>query len=127
MATVGGEDGAEAVANEGFDFAQPKSFAAVDGLDMAVKTAVACDEALEVGGFVEEGGEEVVVAVGGTIGGGAVGGVGEGCAEFAIFPGGGVDKPAEAVGVDVEVEGAGVGAACGVVACDVGFGELACG
>ncbi|WP_404783516.1 hypothetical protein [Altericista sp. CCNU0014] len=48
----------------------------VDGLDLAIVVAVACDEALEVGGFVEEGGEEVVVAVGGTVRGSAVGGVG---------------------------------------------------
>jgi hypothetical protein len=53
---LGDEDGAEAIANEGF--------AAVDGLDMAIVVAVAGDEALEVGGFVEEGGEEVVVTVG---------------------------------------------------------------
>jgi hypothetical protein len=45
-------------------------------LDMAIIVAVAGDEALEVGGFVEEGGEEVVVAVGEAVGGGAVGGVG---------------------------------------------------
>jgi hypothetical protein len=44
-------------------------------------------------------------------------------AVFAVVPGGGVDVPAEAVGV----EGAGVGAACGVGVCDGGFGELACG
>jgi hypothetical protein len=38
--------------------------------------AVAGDDALEVSGFVENGGEEVVVAVGEAVGGGAVGGVG---------------------------------------------------
>jgi hypothetical protein len=86
--------------------------------------AVAGEDALDVGGFVEEGGEEVVVAVGEAIGGGAVGGVGEDWAVFAVVPGGGVDVPAEAVGVGVE--GAGVGAACGIEACDGGFGELAC-
>ncbi len=43
MASLGGEDGAEAVASEGF--------AAVDSLDMVVVVAVACDDALEVGGF----------------------------------------------------------------------------
>ncbi len=68
MATIGGEDGAEAVAHE--------SLAAVDALDMAIVVAVAGDEALEVGGFVEEGGEEVVVTIGSAVGGGAVGGVG---------------------------------------------------
>jgi hypothetical protein len=40
--------------------------------------------------------------------------------------GGGVDVPAEAVGVGVEVEGACVGATCGVEAHDIGFGELTC-
>jgi hypothetical protein len=70
------EDGAEAVASE--------DFAAVLSLDMAVDreafpkgiVAVAGDEALEVAGFVQDGGEEVVVAVGGAVGGGAVGGIG---------------------------------------------------
>ncbi len=129
MATIGGEDGAEAVADEGIDFALPRSFAAVLGLDMAIVVAVAGDEALEVGGFVEDGGEEVVVTVGGAICGGAVGSVGEGLAVFGVVPGGGIDVPTEAVGVGVGVEdeGAGVGAACGVEACDSGFGELACG
>jgi hypothetical protein len=47
VAAVWGEEGAEAVADEGF--------AAVDGLDMAIVVAVAGDDALEVGGFVEEG------------------------------------------------------------------------
>jgi hypothetical protein len=93
VAAVGGEDGVEAVADE--------DFAAVEGLDMAVVVAVAGDHALEVGGFVQEGGEEVVVAGCNTIGGGAVGGVGEGLGEFAVFPGGGVDEPAETVGVNV--------------------------
>jgi hypothetical protein len=46
-------------------------------------------------------------------------------AVFGVVPGGGVDVPAEAVGVGVE--GAGVGAACGVEACDGGFGKLVCG
>jgi hypothetical protein len=67
VAAVRGEDGAEAVADEGF--------AAVDGLEVVVVVAVACDEALEMAGFVEEGGEEVVVTVGEAVGGGAVGGV----------------------------------------------------
>lgn len=68
VAAVWGEDGAEAVADE--------YFAAVEGLDVGVVVAVACDEALEVGGFVQDGGEEVVVACGKAVGGGAVGGVG---------------------------------------------------
>ncbi len=46
--------------------------------------------------------------------------------EFAVFPGGGVDVPAEAIGVDVKIQGAGVGAACRVEACDGGFCELTC-
>jgi hypothetical protein len=76
VAAVGGEDGAEAVANEGFDFAQPRYFTAVEGLDMGVEVVVVCDDALEVAGFVEDGGEEVVVAGGEAVGGGAVGGIG---------------------------------------------------
>jgi hypothetical protein len=51
---LGDEDGAEAVADEGIDFAQPRSLAVADGLDMAIVVAVAGDDALEVGGFVEE-------------------------------------------------------------------------
>jgi hypothetical protein len=85
-------------------------------LDVAIVVAVAGDEALEVGGFVEEGGEEVVVVVGEAIWGGAVGSVGEGLGEFGVVPGGGVDEPAKAVGVGVE--GAGVGATCGEI-CDL--------
>jgi hypothetical protein len=68
VAAVWGEDGAEAVADEGF--------VVVEGLDMVVVVAVAGDETLEVAGFVEEGCEEVVVAVGEAVGSGAVGGVG---------------------------------------------------
>jgi hypothetical protein len=68
VAAVGGEDG------DGFSASE--DFAAVLGLGMGVVVAVACDEALEVSGFVKEGGEEVVVAVGEAIGGGAVGNVG---------------------------------------------------
>ena len=53
---------------------------------MAIVFAVAGDDALEVSGFVEEGGEEVVVTVGEAIGGGAVGCVGKRCAEFGVVP-----------------------------------------
>jgi hypothetical protein len=62
------------------------------------------------------------VVVGEAVGGGAVGGGCEGLAEFGVIPGGGVDEPAEAVGVGVEIQGA-VVAELG----DLGFGELACG
>lgn len=65
MASIGGKDGAEAIADEGF--------AAVDALDMAIVVAVACDKALEVGGFMEDSGEQVVATVGGAVCGGAVG------------------------------------------------------
>ena len=79
-----GVAGAKGVADEDFDFAQSRYFAAVEGLDVVVDheafpegiVAVACDEALEVSGFVEDGGEEVVVACGEAIWSGAVGGVG---------------------------------------------------
>jgi hypothetical protein len=67
----------------------------------------------------------VVISV--RVKGGAVGGIGEVGAVFAVVPGGGVYVPAEAVGIGVEVEGAGVGATYGVEACDVGFGKLAAG
>jgi hypothetical protein len=56
--------------------------------------AVAEDDALEVGSFVQEGGEEVLVTKGTAVGGGAVGGDGEGLGKFGVFPGGGVDEPA---------------------------------
>ena len=59
MASIGGEDGAEAVADEGF--------AAVLSLDTAIVVAVAGDEALEVSGFVEDGSKQVIVAVGGGV------------------------------------------------------------
>lgn len=48
-------------------------------------------------------------------------------AVFGVAPGGGVDEPAEAVGVGVEKEGSGVGGAVIREACDLGFGELSCG
>jgi hypothetical protein len=71
VAAIGGEDGAEAVASEGF--------AAVEGLDVGVVreafpkeiVAVAEDEALE------EGSEEVVVTVGEAIGGAVVAELGD--------------------------------------------------
>jgi Pentapeptide repeats (8 copies) len=126
VAAILGEWGAVAVAEVGGG--------AVDGLDAAVVGGVATDQAREVAEFVEDGGEEVVVA----IGGGAKGGAEEGfsvhtsefrvhTSEFSIIPGGAVDEPAEAVGVGVEGEGAGGGETITVEAGDVGFGELASG
>ena len=44
--------------------------------------------------FVEEGGEEVVMTVGITVGGGAIRGAAEGLAEFGGVGYSGVDEPA---------------------------------
>ncbi len=76
---------------------------------------------------MEDGGEEIVVAIGGGAKGGAEEGFRVQGSKFRVFPGGVVDEPAEAVGVGVEGEGAGGGATGGIEACDVGFGELAGG
>jgi hypothetical protein len=118
VAAILGEGGAVAVALEGGG--------AGDIGDAAVVGGVATDQAREVAEFVEDGGEEVVVAVGGGAEGGAEEGFRVQGSKFRVFPGGAVDEPAEAVGVGVEGEGAGDGAACGVEVGDVGFGKLAC-
>ena len=47
--------------------------------------------------------------------------------KFAVVFWGGVDEPTDSVTVDVEGEGAGVGATVGVVSGDGGFGELSGG
>ena len=71
--------------------------------------------------FVEDSCEEVVFACGCTCGG-AIGCGGEVSIEVAVVFWGGVDKPAKAVAVGVEGEGAGVGAIVGVVSGDGAFG-----
>jgi Pentapeptide repeats (8 copies) len=99
---------------------------AVDVLDVGIEGGVAANDAVEVSEFVEDSCEEVVFA-GGCACGGAVGCGGEGLVEFGVVVGGGVDKPAKAVAVGVEGEGAGVWAIVGVVSGDGGFGELSGG
>jgi hypothetical protein len=88
---------------------------------VGIEGGVTADDAVEVSEFVEDGGEEVVFACGCACGG-AEGGGGEVLIEFGVVVGGGVDKPAKAVAVDVEGEGAGVGAIVGVVSGDGAFG-----
>jgi Pentapeptide repeats (8 copies) len=119
VTAIAGEGGAVAVALEGGG--------AVDVGDAAVVGGVAADQTREVAEFVENGGEEVVVAIGGGAKGGAEEGFRVHTSEFRVLPRAAVDEPAEAVGVGVEGEGAGGGAAEGVEAGDVGFGELASG
>lgn len=53
--------------------------------------------------------------------GGAEGCVGEGGGKFAVVVGGGVDEPADSVGIIVDEDCATVGATKGVVVCDLGF------
>jgi hypothetical protein len=69
--------------------------------------------------FMEKGGQQIVASDGGGAGG-AVGGVGEGLVEFAVFPRGRVNEPAEAV--EVEQEGIGVEGAGGGEASELGYG-----
>ena len=93
----------------------------VDELDVAIEAGVAFDEAVEVGNFVENGGEEVVFSVGFGV---------WGCCEclfcilsgeFGVVEGGGVDEPAAIVGVVVYEDVSGVGATVGVEAGYLGF------
>jgi hypothetical protein len=81
--------------------------------------------------LVENRRQQVVVAAGGGVGSAECGWF---CplrevegGEFAVFPGGGVNEPAEVVAVVVEQEGAGVGGAVGGKAGELGFGELTSG
>jgi hypothetical protein len=85
-----------------------------------VELVVAVDEALSVSHLVEDGGEEVVFTGGWAVRGGLEVGVCSG--EFAIVLWGGVDEPADSVGIVVDGDGGGVGATVGVVACDGCFG-----
>jgi hypothetical protein len=95
--------------------------------DVLVELAVAVDEAEGVSHLVQECCEKVVFT--------------GGCAvricdvivsqspshpvawsEFTRIPWGGVDEPADSVGIVVDADGGGVGATILVVACDGGFG-----
>ena len=85
-----------------------------------VELAVAVDEAEGVTHLVEDGGEEVVFT-----GGWAVGSGGEvrACSlKLTIILWGGVDEPANSVGIVVNADGGFVGATVGVVSGDGGFG-----
>jgi hypothetical protein len=61
---------------------------------VGVVGGVAGDDALDVTEFVEDGGEEIVVSVGGGAGSGLEGGGGEGGGVFDVVFGGGVEVPA---------------------------------
>ena len=61
---------------------------------MAVKVGVAADESSDVSEFVQNGGEEVVMSVGGGAWGRLEGGFCSLSGEFGVFPGGVVDEPA---------------------------------
>ncbi len=72
------------------------------GLDAIAVVAMACDEAQKVAGFVQNCGVGVVATCGDSAGGGTIGSICEGLAEFRVFPGGCVDEPAETVAVNVD-------------------------
>ncbi len=88
--------------------------------DVLVELVVAVDEAEGVSHLVEDGGKEVVFTGGCAVGGGLEIVVYSG--EFAIILWGGIDEPADSVGIVVDADGGGVGATELVVACDGGFG-----
>ena len=88
--------------------------------DVVVELVVAVDEALSVSHLVEDGGEEVVFTGGWAVGGG--GEVGACSLKLTIILWGGVDEPADSVGIVVDADGGFVGATIGVVSGDGGFG-----
>ncbi len=116
VGAVGGEVCGEGVGDEFFAF------------DVFIEFAVAVDDAEGVPHFMEDGGEEIVFAIGGTIGG-----------SLEILPNTptpqhpyslkltrilwcAIDEPADSVGIVVDADGGGVRATELVVACDGGFG-----
>ncbi len=107
MGAVGGEFGGEGVGDEFVAF------------DVFVEFAVAVDDAEGVSHLVEDGGEEVVFSGGWAVGGGLEIGVCSG--EFAIILWGGVEEPADSVGIVVDGDGGGFEGAVGVVAGDCAF------
>jgi hypothetical protein len=88
--------------------------------DVSVELVVAVDEAEGMTHLVQDCGEEVVFIGGLAVGGGLEVGVCSG--EFVIVLWGGVEEPADSVGIVVDGDGGGVGATELVVACDGGFG-----
>ena len=89
--------------------------------EVFVELVVAVDEAEGVSHLVEDGGEEVVFAGGCAVG--ICGEVGSGSGgKFTIILWGGVDEPADSVGIVVDADGGGVGATEVVIACYGGFG-----
>ena len=88
--------------------------------DVVVELAVAVDETEGVPHFVEDGGEEVVFTSGCAVGSG--GEVRTCSLKLAIILWGGVDEPADSIGISVDANGGFVGATVGVVSGDGGFG-----
>jgi hypothetical protein len=88
--------------------------------DVLVELAVSVDEAESMSHLVEDGGEEVVFTGGCAVGSGLEVVVCSG--EFTRIPWGGVDEPADSVGIVVDADGGGVGTTELVVACYRGFG-----
>ncbi len=88
--------------------------------EVFVELAVAVDEAEGVTHLVEDGGEEVVFTCGCAVG--SCGEVGSSSgAKFTVILWGGVDEPADSVGIVVDGDGGGVGATILVVSGDGGF------
>jgi hypothetical protein len=85
-----------------------------------IEFAVAVNDAEGVSHLMQDGGEEVVFTSGWAVGGGLEVVVYSG--EFVIILWGGVDEPADGVGIVIDGDGGGFGGAVGVVAGDGAFG-----
>ena len=116
VGAVGGEVSGEGVGDEFLAF------------DVFVEFAVAVDDAEGVSHLVEDGGEEVVFTVGFAISGGleilpySPTPQHPNSLKLTIILWGGVDEPANGVGIVVDGDGGGVGATELVVSGDGGFG-----
>ncbi len=108
MGAVGGEVCGECIGGELTTF------------HIFIEFTVAVDDADGMSHLVEDGGEEVVFAGCCAVGGGLE--VVVCSSEFARVPWGGVDEPADSVGIVVDGDGSGFGGAVGVVAGDGTFG-----